>query len=41
MLYEVITDFGAAQGHRFINGVLERVAQAVRPGEFARLRQTA
>lgn len=33
--------FGAAQGHRFVNGVLERVAQAVRPGEFARLRQTA
>jgi len=34
-------DFGATQGHRFVNGVLERVAQAVRPGEFARLRQTA
>jgi N utilization substance protein B len=34
-------EFGAAQGHRFVNGVLERVAQAVRPGEFARLRQTA
>jgi N utilization substance protein B len=34
-------DFGGAQGHRFVNGVLERVAQAVRPGEFARLRQTA
>jgi len=33
--------FGGAQGHRFVNGVLERVAQAVRPGEFARLRQTA
>jgi len=33
--------FGAEQGHRFVNGVLERVAQAVRPGEFARLRQTA
>jgi len=38
---ELGKDFGAAQGHRFINGVLERVAQAVRPGEFARLRQTA
>jgi len=34
-------DFGGAQGHRFINGVLERVAQSVRPGEFARLRKTA
>lgn len=34
-------DFGGAQGHRFVNGVLERVAQAVRPGEFARLRTTA
>jgi N utilization substance protein B len=34
-------DFGGAQGHRFVNGVLERVAQAVRPGEFARLRKTA
>jgi len=38
---ELGKDFGAAQGHRFVNGVLERVAQAVRPGEFARLRQTA
>jgi N utilization substance protein B len=34
-------DFGGAQGHRFVNGVLERVAQSVRPGEFARLRKTA
>lgn len=34
-------DFGGAQGHRFVNGVLERVAQCVRPGEFARLRNTA
>lgn len=34
-------DFGGAQGHRFVNGVLERVARAVRPGEFARLRTTA
>ncbi|MEJ2174575.1 MAG: transcription antitermination factor NusB, partial [bacterium] len=34
-------DFGGAQGHRFVNGVLERVAQSVRPGEFARLRTTA
>lgn len=33
--------FGAEQGHRFVNGVLERVAQAVRPEEFARLRQPA
>ncbi len=38
---ELGKDFGAEQGHRFVNGVLERVAQAVRPGEFARLRQTA
>lgn len=38
---ELGKDFGAAQGHRFVNGVLERVAQTVRPGEFARLRQTA
>jgi len=34
-------EFGGAQGHRFVNGVLERVAQAVRPGEFARLRKSA
>jgi len=38
---ELGKEFGGAQGHRFVNGVLERVAQAVRPGEFARLRQTA
>lgn len=38
---ELGKDFGGAQGHRFVNGVLERVARAVRPGEFARLRQTA
>ncbi|HSH06488.1 MAG TPA: transcription antitermination factor NusB [Burkholderiales bacterium] len=38
---ELGKDFGGAQGHRFVNGVLERVAQALRPGEFARLRQTA
>jgi len=34
-------EFGGAHGHRFVNGVLERVAQAVRPGEFARLRKSA
>lgn len=38
---ELGKEFGGAQGHRLVNGVLERVAQAVRPGEFARLRQTA
>jgi len=38
---ELGKDFGGSQGHRFVNGVLERVAQAARPGEFARLRQTA
>lgn len=34
-------DFGGAGGNRFVNGVLERVAHALRPGELARLRQTA
>lgn len=34
-------DFGGSAGHRFVNGVLEQVANALRPGELARLRQTA
>ncbi len=38
---ELGKDLAVEQGHRFVNGVLERVAQAARPGEFARLRQTA
>jgi len=32
---ELAKVFGAEQGHRFINGVLDRVARATRPAEFA------
>lgn len=31
---ELAKVFGAEQGHRFINGVLDRSARAVRPLEF-------
>lgn len=32
---ELAKMFGAEQGHRFVNGVLDKVARAVRPIEFA------
>ncbi len=32
---ELAKIFGAEQGHRFVNGVLDKVARAVRPVEFA------
>ncbi len=32
---ELAKVFGAEQGHRFVNGVLDKVARAVRPVEFA------
>jgi N utilization substance protein B len=32
---ELAKVFGAEQGHRFINGVLDKVARAVRPIEFS------
>lgn len=31
---ELAKVFGAEQGHRFVNGVLDKVARAVRPVEF-------
>ncbi len=31
---ELAKVFGADQGHRFVNGVLDKVARAVRPAEF-------
>ncbi len=33
--------YGAAEGHRFINGVLEKIAVALRPEEVARARNIA
>ena len=38
---ELGKSFGASEGHRFINGVLEKVAQALRPDEVARSRKIA
>ena len=32
---ELAKVFGAEQGHRFVNGVLDKLARAVRPVEFA------
>jgi len=32
---ELAKVFGAEQGHRFVNGVLDKVARATRPAEFA------
>lgn len=31
---ELAKMFGAEQGHRFVNGVLDKLARTVRPGEF-------
>ena len=33
--------FGGTDGHRFVNGVLERLARTLRPEEAARAKQTA
>jgi N utilization substance protein B len=38
---ELGKSFGGAEGHRFINGVLEKVAEALRPEEVARSRKLA
>ena len=38
---ELGKSFGAAEGHRFVNGVLEKVATALRPEEVARARNIA
>ena len=36
---ELGRSFGGTDGHKFINGVLEKLAAELRPEEFARLRQ--
>ena len=38
---ELGKSFGATDGYRFVNGVLEKIAQAVRPEEVARSRNLA
>ena len=38
---ELGKSFGAAEGHRFVNGVLEKVAAQLRPEEVARARKFA
>ncbi|HEX2565725.1 MAG TPA: transcription antitermination factor NusB [Burkholderiales bacterium] len=38
---ELGKSFGGTEGHRFVNGVLEKVAGAVRPDEVARGRKIA
>ena len=38
---ELGKSFGATDGYRFVNGVLERLAANLRPQEFARTRATA
>jgi N utilization substance protein B len=38
---ELGKSFGGAQGHRFVNGVLEKVAMRLRPDEVARARNPA
>ena len=38
---ELGKSFGGAEGHRFVNGVLEKVAAALRPEEVARARKIA
>jgi transcription antitermination protein NusB len=35
---ELGKSFGATDGYRFVNGVLEKIAAAIRPEEFARTR---
>jgi N utilization substance protein B len=38
---ELGKSFGATDGYRFVNGVLERVAAAIRPDEVAKARTNA
>ncbi len=38
---ELGKSFGGTEGHRFVNGVLEKVAAALRPDEVARARNNA
>jgi N utilization substance protein B len=38
---ELGKSFGGAEGHRFVNGVLEKIAATLRPEEVARARKTA
>jgi N utilization substance protein B len=38
---ELGKSFGASEGYRFVNGVLERIAAAQRPEEVARARKIA
>jgi N utilization substance protein B len=38
---ELGKSFGGAEGYRFVNGVLEKLAAQLRPAEVARSRQTA
>ena len=38
---ELGKSFGATEGHRFVNGVLEKVAAQLRPAEVARARNIA
>ena len=37
---ELGKSFGATEGHRFVNGVLEKIAAALRPDEVAKHRST-
>jgi len=38
---EIGKGFGGTEGHRFVNGVLEKIAKALRPEEFAKSRNIA
>jgi N utilization substance protein B len=38
---ELGKSFGGTDGHKYVNGVLEKLAGELRPEEFARARQTA
>ena len=38
---ELGKSFGGTEGHRFVNGVLEKIAKALRPEEFAKSRNLA
>lgn len=38
---ELGKSFGGTGGHKFVNGVLEKIARRLRPGEFAAPRATA
>ncbi len=37
---ELGKSYGGTDGHKFVNGVLEKLARELRPEEFARVRQT-